>query len=151
MTVIYFAYGSNMSSAQLCGRGLSPTVRGIGWLAGKALVCNKRSVDGSGKANLIDSSTDVVWGVLYELAEADLARLDSFEGGYERQVLPVQLADGTTIQAVTYVSRKLTSEAVPYDWYKALLVAGAREHGLPDAYIAFLERLPAKADERKRA
>jgi gamma-glutamylcyclotransferase len=37
----------------------------------------------------------------------------------------------------------------PYDWYKALVIAGAREHGLPADYIAALAAAPAKPDPDK--
>jgi hypothetical protein len=44
----------------------------------------------------------------------------------------------------------------PYHWYKALVIAGAREHGLPVSYRSRLELVvtvsdlkPARADTHK--
>ncbi len=43
----------------------------------------------------------------------------------------------------------LTDEPVAFDWYKRLIVEGAREHGLPGDWVATLERLPEKPDPRR--
>ena len=149
-TVLYFAYGSNMKSARIRERVPSARFVGRAWISGKRLVCNKKSRDGSGKANLVDSPGDVVWGVLYEIATSELERLDRAESGYNRLVLPVIREHGGTIEAVVYVSDKLTSDPVPYDGYKSMIVEGAREHELPQGYIAFLESLPSKPDPRRQ-
>ena len=45
-----------------------------------------------------------------------------------------------------YYATKIDRSAVPYDWYKAFALAGAKEHGLPPAYIAALEAAPPKVD-----
>jgi gamma-glutamylcyclotransferase len=34
----------------------------------------------------------------------------------------------------------------PYSWYKALVLAGARQHGLPVDYVAMLEAVIAVQD-----
>ena len=33
----------------------------------------------------------------------------------------------------------------PYDWYKAFVLAGAREHGLPQDYVAALDAVACDA------
>ena len=38
----------------------------------------------------------------------------------------------------------------PYTWYKRFLVEGAREHSLPEDYIAELDRIDAVADTDER-
>jgi len=48
----------------------------------------------------------------------------------------------------------LHASQVPFDWYKAFVVAGALEHGLPDAYIRALQDVVATRDpndERREA
>jgi gamma-glutamylcyclotransferase len=37
---------------------------------------------------------------------------------------------------------------VPYGWYKGLVVAGARQNGLPEAYIERLARAASKQDQK---
>jgi hypothetical protein len=39
----------------------------------------------------------------------------------------------------------------PSERYRTLLVAGAREHGLPAAWVAFLESLPAQPESEDAA
>lgn len=50
------------------------------------------------------------------------------------------------VQARIYRALRVDATAVPYDWYKTLVIAGAREHGLPDDYLALLQRTPARTD-----
>jgi len=150
-TVLYFAYGSNMKTERMTKRVPSAKVVGQARILDKRMVCNKKSIDGSGKANLMDCPGGVVWGVLYEVSEDDLPKLDEAEGGYKRVEIEMLDEQGhpTTIQ--TYVSDELTTEPVPYDWYKALIVEGAQEHRLPEDYLRLLEGLPAKPDLRKQS
>ncbi|MFC1935881.1 gamma-glutamylcyclotransferase, partial [Chloroflexota bacterium] len=122
---------------------------GRGFLTDKKMLFNKRSMDGSGKANLVDSPDDVTWGVIYEIDAQDLDALDRIEGGYDRLPVLVRRLDGDTVEAESYVSRNLADAPVSYEWYKELVLSGAREHNLPQDYIFYLERLPSKPDESK--
>jgi len=151
MTVLYFAYGSNMSTERMSSRASSAKTVGRARIPDKRLVYNKRSKDGSGRANLVDSPGDEVWGVLYEVETDQLVALDRTEGGYERQEVSVITEQGQTIQAVVYISDQLTDTPIPYDWYKQLIVSGAREHQLPEHYIELLEALPAKSNLREQS
>jgi len=65
--VPYFAYGSNMLSDRLCSR--SPSARAIGpaWLPNWQMMFNKRSIDGSAKANLMRRVGDKTWGDFMKL------------------------------------------------------------------------------------
>lgn len=149
MRVLYFAYGSNMASK--CLRRRIPSAKPIGRavLGGKRVLFNKRSKDGSGKANLVDSPTHSAWGVLYEIDDQDLDKLDTVEGNYHRIRVQVRRPHGELVTAETYVSDYLTDQPVAYDWYKERVLGGAREHGLPDNYIAHLKRLPSRAEGTK--
>jgi len=121
--------------------------KGQAYLQNKRLVFNKRSIDGSGKANLMDSPGDVTWGVLYEISDESLVLLDKIEGGYKRIEVQVYLDGDVTETAITYVSEKLTDDPVPYDWYKELVVSGAQEHHLPQEYLDYLSTFSSKPDE----
>jgi cation transport regulator ChaC len=143
--ILYFAYGSNLSSARLRARLVDVRPAGPARLADHRLALNKRGHDGSAKANILSHTGESVWGVLYELPHAHMEDLDRFEGGYERAFVEVERREGDLVEAVTYRSTLLVEDWLPFDWYHAHLVAGAHEHGLPPEWIAHLEALPFRA------
>lgn len=153
----YFAYGSNMSVARLRERAPSAEVVGMARLRHHRLCFHKVGTDGSGKCNIwhTGNGRDVVFGVIYEIAEADMQRLNAAENlgtGYELQTLPLELDDGGITQAQAYVAIPINDALAPFDWYHALVVAGAREHGMPEAYVQRLEAVRVIADrDRERA
>lgn len=125
-----------------------PSAEAIGraQLQDKRVVFNKRSKDGSGKANLLDSYGSIAWGVLYKLDFDDIETMNRIEGGYTCSEVTVQLDNGTTVMAKTYISMEVTDEPVAYDWYKDVVITGAREHNLPVDYVRYLDHLPSKDD-----
>jgi len=147
--VVYFAYGSNMSTERLKKRVPSAKPLGRAKLLNKHLVCNKKSKDGSGKSNLIDSTGDIVWGVLYEIDRAELNRLDRVESGYTRMILEVITDQDSSVKTYVYVSSELIDDARPYDLYKKLVIEGAREHQLPASYVKYLEQIQSKPNPVK--
>jgi len=70
--------------------------------------------------------------------------LDKVEGGYERVIVKVLRTDGDVVEAITYESEDLTDDPRAYEWYKEIILSGARENNLSLDYIAYLEGLPAK-------
>jgi hypothetical protein len=56
---------------------------------------------------------------------------------------------GDDLDAETYLAQVLTTDPVAFDWYKQLLLEGAREQALPDGYVAGLAHLPARPDPRR--
>ena len=152
----YFAYGSNLLTRRLTDplRAPSAVARGIATVSGCVMRFDKIGTDGSGKCTLIGTGddADVVYGVLYEFAAADLAGLDREEGvhlgGYARCPVRVRFPGGGAAEAITYIAgdRYLDAACLPFDWYRDVVVAGAIEHGLPPAYIRELERTPAAPD-----
>ena len=149
----YFAYGSNLLLARLQQRAPSARRLGRGVLSAHRLCWHKRGVlDGSGKCNafMTGAAADRVWGALFELADSERARLDTAEGlgrGYRDTRVRIEMASGV-LTAFAYVA---TADAIddalaPFDWYRDLVVAGARESGLPDRYISALTAVTAGAD-----
>lgn len=136
-----------MSVSRLRERIPSAKPVGPAKLDGWHFVCNKRGKDGSAKANIERSPGNTVWGVLYELDSSELGSLDRIESGYVRECLRVTLGQNTEVMAHVYVSSELTDDARPCTWYKELIVEGAREHRLPQAYVEFLGQLESKSDE----
>lgn len=139
---LYFAYGSNMETAQMRVRLGDARPTGVARLLDHRFVCNKIGRDGSAKANVEASRGDEVWGVLYEITEDALAQLDRFEGGYWRERHHVIRSDGSFFACVLYVSDKTDAELVPSRAYRDRMVRGAREHRLPDPYAQAIEDLP---------
>lgn len=152
---LVFAYGSNMCSERLKKYGVAPEGQGEpAYLAGYRLRFNKRSVDGSGKANVEPDACATLWGVVYEIPTAQLQTLDRGEGsGYIRERKTVRTSDGHAIDVWVYVAcaQAVEEPLRPYDWYKHLLVKGAKEHGLPRPYLQFLEAVDAMKDPITRS
>ena len=139
-SVLYFAYGSNLWQPRLECRVGRVRALGVARLAGYTLRWNKRSTDGSGKCDIVPVAGDEVLGVVYELDERKIKDLDRIEGvgaGYDRADVRVELG-GEAVTACAYIATQVDDTLLPYDWYRHLVLAGARQHGLPAAYIARL-------------
>ena len=141
--MIGFAYGSNMLLRRLQARVPSARMIGAGWLAGHRLCWDKQGRDGSGKCDAAYTGVpaDIVWGVLYSLDIGEKPILDGYEGlhqGYDEKQVAIVAPQGT-LSAQIYYATARDQRLLPYDWYKAFVLAGARENRLPPEYIAFLE------------
>ncbi|MGC9451501.1 MAG: gamma-glutamylcyclotransferase, partial [Oceanipulchritudo sp.] len=82
--------------------------------------------------------------------------LDRCEGlglGYRQDFLDVQV-NGQTHKVFVYRANPSHIDSLlhPMDWYKALVIEGARFHGFPGEYIRGLEQMPSVPDpDKKRA
>jgi len=130
---IAFAYGSNMFSARLRERCPSARAVGTAELSGHELRWHKVSKkDGSGKCDVVASETSdsSVLGVLYEIPVDEKSGLDRAEGlgaGYEENEVEV-LCGGRSIIAKAYRATNIDATLRPNTWYRALVIAGAKEH-----------------------
>jgi gamma-glutamylcyclotransferase len=152
---IYFAYGSNMLTCRIKSSERAPSAKciGIGYVQEHRLTFDKVSSDGSGKCDLelTNNPKDKVHGVLFEIENKDKDNLDRAEGvgnGYEKKSVEVVTASGQFL-ATTYVAIKKDNTVQPYHWYKAIVVTGAVEHGLPNGYIEWLRTFYSKNDSDK--
>jgi gamma-glutamylcyclotransferase len=147
-----------MLAARLSARCPSAKVIGTGFIAGYTLDYSKRGRDGSGKATIVPAGAeDRVYGVLFRLLADDIALLDEFEGyrrGYDRlDAVPVEQAgSGDTAVACTYIAEDASRDGtlVPFDWYRALVIAGAIENDLPFPYVEGTLAVTAVADLNER-
>lgn len=148
-TFLYFAYGSNMLTQRLRERTPSARVVSAAALHGHALRWHKVSRDGSAKCDAVPAAPDsVVHGVVFEIDRAEKPALDLAEGigmGYREKIVEVATERGP-LQAWTYQATNTDHLALPYTWYRSLVVAGAKEHGLPQDYVAALEATRTKVD-----
>jgi len=138
----YFAFGSNLHAARLRERAPSAQALGAARLEGFRLCLDKLASDGSGKLNLAQDATMAVWGVAFRIDGAELAALDRFEPGYSQISVSVHLRGGGPLEARTYLCEQRVQGLLLQPGYRALILAGAREHGLPTEWIELLERLP---------
>lgn len=148
-----FAYGSNMLCARLRDRCSSAESLGVAELNGFMLRWHKRSKDGSGKCDIIRRPPPLmrVFGVLYRVAMRQKCLLDKAEGlgeGYAEIDIDV-FCEGKQIDAKAYQAADIDRSRKPYSWYRALVVAGAREHRLPEEYISQLEAVATQEDPNR--
>ena len=147
-SVLYFTYGSNMSTKRLRERVPAAQPVGIAILQDYEFKCSKKSKDGSSKGNISPQKDALTWGVVFKIPDSTLPILDEAEGGYRRITVRVSMG-GQNIECETYISEKISTE-LPYDWYMKYIVDGSREHGLPNDYVRALSQIPVKEDKRKR-
>lgn len=134
----------------------SAKVIAVGSLNNHKLKFHKISKDGSSKCNIFETlvSTDVVYGVIYEIKESDKASLDHAEGlglGYEEKLVKVSDINNQSILATTYYATKIDEKLKPYHWYKNHVVRGAIENKLPSEYVSKIESVESERDpDQKR-
>ncbi|MCK5291703.1 MAG: gamma-glutamylcyclotransferase [Thermoplasmata archaeon] len=149
----YLAYGSNMCTGRLRDRVPSCTEPFPARLKGHELRFHKRSVDGSGKADAYstDDPNDQVWGVVFDIDNSEKPDLDKAEGlneGYDETEVEVVDYQNIGHKATMYFAEidYIDPLLKPYSWYKRFVVEGARQHGLPEAYVSELECVESQED-----
>ena len=141
----YAAYGSNLHPLRLAARSPSARLLGTAAVPGWHLAFNKRGADGSGKCS-IGLGGPGVWVAVFSMDRPDAERLDGFEGaGYLRRELDVPGFG----RCFTYLGEAdwLDDALEPYDWYRDLVLAGARLHGFPREYVETIEAQACRRDE----
>jgi gamma-glutamylcyclotransferase (GGCT)/AIG2-like uncharacterized protein YtfP len=136
----YFAYGSNMAPSVVTAWSGAHALVGPARLEGFRLEFRRRSVRWSaGAADVVERPGETVWGALYEIPAAGMARLDEKESagtGYRRRRVAVIGPGGRRCEAVVYeVIDKSPAELAPAPEYLALILEAAHELGLPERYV----------------
>ena len=150
----YFAYGSNLCRARMLERVPDSVLIAVGSLADHRISFDKRGADGTGKANIEACRDGRVWGAIYRVSPRGLDALDQFERGYRRTSVSVTAKGGDVCTCVTYIAERAADGLLVGDWYMRLVIGGARELELPEAYLAELEqrlaaaRLPSSPRDR---
>ena len=148
---LYFAYGSNMLTERLAERCSSAKVVGKAFVEDYRIEFTKVSKDGSGKATLQPHYNTKQHGVLFEIDRSQRQILDRIEGlgvGYKRLELDcvTNCSNLTICSAYSYQATDLNPTLKPFDWYLALVVAGAEQHELPTNYISTLREIKYDTD-----
>jgi gamma-glutamylcyclotransferase len=140
----YFAYGSNMNWQQMKRRCPSSRFVCVARLPDYRFGITRHSrLRDCGTANICPASAEDVWGIVYEVSDAELRVLDSFEDGYRREILSFYpVADGRQpLDALVYVADIEQSVPRPNSEYRRLIIEGAKHWQLPESYVALLEAL----------
>ncbi len=147
----YLAYGSNMHPLRI-GDRLGQIERiGTVALPGWRLALHKRGEDGSGKGDLLRCDNSEAWGVVYRLDAKLKPLLDEFEGaGYDCVTLKVALQQQQMqpLHTFAYLAMPdwVDETLLPHDWYVELIEHGARNAGLPAAYLRWIAKHPRQSD-----
>lgn len=135
---LYFAYGSNMDRAAMRQRCPGSKPLGVARLARHRLV-----IAAQGYASVVRDPRRSVWGLLWDLALADVAALDRYEdvpnGLYGKTTQPVITPTGARRALIYLAADARPGPAGP--GYVEGIIAAARDIGLPPDYIRGLEGL----------
>jgi gamma-glutamylcyclotransferase len=126
----YFAYGSNMNPDRMQARGMTFFRAEPATLSDYKLVFNVLGDDGGphGYANIVPRRHDFVEGILYEISQADLAKLDAIEDvptTYQRGQVRVSVESRGLIEATTYIGMRTGSGLFPTKEYLHHLILGS--------------------------
>ncbi len=142
----YAAYGSNLHPVRLAKRLASARLVGTAQLAQWSLCFHKRSKDQSGKCSIVPRHGGVHFAI-FDISEEDKAVLDEIEGlGQGYSAISLDLPGFGPCASYIAEESYLDESLRPYDWYKELVLAGARFHGFPDHYVAQVESVPTSDD-----
>lgn len=137
--LLYFAYGANLDPEAMRRRAPSARPVGPARLRGYRRAFTVRSPYWGALADLLEEPEGEVWGLLYELEEADLARLDAFEDCpnlYTRFTVTVEREDGRPVPGVwVYAVRpeRREGEFPPGLPYRRILEEAGRRFRLPQS------------------
>lgn len=127
----YFAYGSNLDRKQMAERcsGSKPKFSVV--LPNYKLIFTgwSRKWKG-GTASIKPFKGEKVMGVVYEVSESDLRKLDIYEdypATYDHLNVIVWTDDGDSMEAVTYIKKEQSPETKPSSEYLATIRQGYRE------------------------
>jgi gamma-glutamylcyclotransferase len=151
-TFMYFAYGSNLLKERIIINNPSAQFKGIGKLQGYKFTYDAST---SAVGYLTSywcgpfatirpaSQKEYVWGVIWELDLNDLEALDNQETYYHPLDVDIENEKAEIVTCRTYEMDGATfNDPKPSPYYKRVVLAGARQNGLPEEYIKFLESLP---------
>ena len=154
--MIYFAYGSNMSSEQMSNRCPNSKYLGYGFLKNYKIDFTRMSqLREGGVADIVYCENEEVWGVFYSLTENDLTFLDTKEGypdAYTRSDFNcyfvknnLQVGKAEQITAIAYtVVNKSPITIPPSLKYLNILQDAAFEHAFPIEYQKTLYKFGLK-------
>ena len=98
-----------------------------------------------GGCQLESAPGQTLYGVLYEISDEELAKLDKLtrvaEGRYAKKYPTVIDKNGKTYSAVAHSIKNPKGPSRPTKDYMDHMIKGAKEHRFPKSYIDLLEKL----------
>jgi gamma-glutamylcyclotransferase (GGCT)/AIG2-like uncharacterized protein YtfP len=138
LTIMYFAYGSNMDPEQMASRCPGSAFVGIGTLKGYRFMINLNGV-----ATIVPDQTGIVYGVVWNISVPHKLTLDGFEGVeeniYYEKIVQVSSDAPGLIDALVYIANE-TIPALPRAGYLEKILRGAAHFGLPPDYLNELSK-----------
>lgn len=143
VAMLYFAYGSNLSSRQMQARCPGAIPVGPARLDSYALVFDRPSRRWGGHAaDVVPAADGDTWGFLWQVDDRHLAALDRFEGvhtgGYARETVALHGPGRLPFPGEVYRVVSPGAPGMPSPRYLHTILEGAREHGLPAHWLAHL-------------
>ena len=146
MSTYYFAFGSNMNQNRMKERGVEFTKMFKGSMSDWQLVFNKINdrKEGAGFANIVPKESSIVEGIIYEVNEDSIQKLDVREGfpnHYQRLEMPVWDDMGGFFKCATYIANpnKIKEDLKPEKWYLNHLLEG--KEFLSENYFSDLKNI----------
>ena len=142
-----FMYGSNLNLKRLHSRASGWNGQFIrAFIPSYALHFNKQLSKGGVAANIMSHPTRKVWGILVELNDDDLEKMDMHEGHpnhYERKKLDLFSENSSHVSAYIYTAHPkcIVKGQLPRSEYLGHIIKGAKMCGLPSDYINAIEAL----------
>ncbi|XP_068226953.1 gamma-glutamylcyclotransferase-like [Palaemon carinicauda] len=142
---LYFAYGSNLLTERIHINNPSAKKIHVGKLNDYRLDFNYFSQRWQGSAaTIVEDPGNHLYGILWEIENEDMANLDMQEGVhqgiYKAVEVDVETLDGEKVKARSYqIIRPLEKDRRPSSVYMDVIIRGAKENGLPEDYIKYLE------------
>ena len=143
MTIKYFAYGSNLDLPQMKMRCPSSKLISKGSLSGYRLTFNRFSSGwGGGVADVIQEKGSTVWGLVFEISDTDLERLDRYEGYhndwtslYERWQAIIETPNGLVSDVWVYTVVEKQEFVKPTLEYLQIIKDAAVKWNFPETYL----------------
>jgi len=140
--ILHFAYGSNMDPNRLDKRIGNVSSTQCAYLSGFRFEFNKLSYRlHTVYGNIMLDIDSIVWGVLMEITEQQLDKLDISEGvengHYRQEKVIVVTDDDVEHEAITYVAedRWIKGGMKPTETYRDYVINGANEFKLSHEYV----------------
>ncbi len=151
----YFAYGNNLSTAQMERRDVHIKKSEIGTIPGWRIAFTRYSK--GWKGGVVDllpgEEDDWVEGIIYVVDSRDLSTLDGYEsrvikghmeiGLYSRVYLPIKTDSGWKTVVTYLINRAVEyrekAHFDPSEEYMSSILEGAKEHGLSEEYLSKLK------------
>ena len=154
MQIKYFAYGSNLDLAKMKVRCPSSELISKGSLSGYRLTFNRYARGwGGGGADVIQDQGSEVWGLIFELSDIDLKRLDRYEGCYkdqtslyERWKAVIDTPDGQVCDVCIYTVVEKQKFVRPTPEYLQIIKDAAVRWDFPKVYQQTLELAPIRTE-----